>query len=75
MTDCAYIGRKACGCITLAVVDNPNHTKDTARSIAAAIRRGLTVERVTVEYVRLHMKKCECPVTKLTPFRPGDVKP
>ena len=54
----AYIGHAECGCIKLAIVDNPAHYKDTAREIIKAIRQGYVVERVTCEYVRQHW---DCP--------------
>ncbi len=56
----AYIGRKSCGCIVLAIVDVPEHKKDTAKELAKAIRDGLTIERVTVEFVRKNMFWCDC---------------
>lgn len=36
-------------------VDDPDHPKDTAKDIAGWIRRGATVERVTVEAARAGM--------------------
>lgn len=48
----AYIGRAPCGCIRMAVVDDPNHKRDVAREIANAVKHGEAVERVTCEYVR-----------------------
>jgi len=56
--DMCYIGRLDCGCIVLAIVDSLEHKKDTAKEIAKAIKKGLNIERVSVEYVRDHMKKC-----------------
>jgi len=47
-----YIGRKPCGCIRFAMVDNPEHKREVAKEIAHAIRDGLAIERVTTEYVR-----------------------
>ena len=56
----AYIARKACGCIVMACVDVPlpEVRKDNAKEISKAIRDGLTIERVTCEYVRQNMKGC-----------------
>lgn len=55
-----YIARKPdCGCIVMAVVDEPRHAKDTAKEIAKCIRDGLTIERVTVGYVRTHELGCK----------------
>ena len=50
----AYIGRRPCGCIGFAAVDTPEHARATAKEVAACIRLGWTVERVTVAYVREH---------------------
>ena len=52
MTDMAYIAKKPCGCIVLAVVDNPDHRRDVAKEVAKAIREGYIIERVTADYVR-----------------------
>lgn len=57
----AYIGRADCGCIKLAIVDNPEHAKDTAKEIAKAIRQGYKIERVTCDYVR---NNWDCPEHK-----------
>lgn len=56
----AYIARKACGCIVMACVDSPlpECRKDNAKEIGKAIKDGLTIERVTCEYVRQNMKRC-----------------
>ncbi len=56
-----YIGRKSCGCIELAVVDNPEHKEKTAKEIAKAIKWGLKIERVSVQYVRDNMRHCPHP--------------
>lgn len=48
----AYIGIAPCGCIRMAVTDRPEARRAAAMEIAAAIRSGYTVERVTCEYVR-----------------------
>lgn len=48
----AYIGRAPCGCLRLAMVDKPSRSPLIAREVARAIRDGLTVERVTCEFVR-----------------------
>jgi len=60
-----YIGRKPCGCVVFAMVDEPNPTpqyrKDLAKELARCIRQGLEIERVTVEYVRnLSSIGCKC---------------
>ena len=48
----AYIGRSPCGCITFATVDMPEHKRTVAKEVAQAMRDGLTIERVTVQFVR-----------------------
>ena len=59
-TNMAYIARKSCGCMVAAAVDEPDHREDTANEIAEWIRAGLTVERVTVDYVRANWRTCAC---------------
>ena len=49
---CAYVGIAACGHFRMAVVDTLEHTKEVAKSIAMAVRRGLRVERMTTAQVR-----------------------
>lgn len=46
----AYIGRAKCGCVVAAAVDEGDRA--TAKDVAEFIEAGLTVERVTVRYVR-----------------------
>ena len=48
----SYITKKPCGCLSMAIVDNPDHKHDVAREIGEAILQGETVERVTSESVR-----------------------
>jgi hypothetical protein len=60
----SYISKKPCGCLAMAIVDNPEHKKDVAREIAKAIRAGETVERVTTESVRT--MEWECPEHRKT---------
>lgn len=49
-TDYSYIGRLPCGCVVAVTVDYGD--KDTATDVAEFIKDGLTVERVTHDYVR-----------------------
>lgn len=56
----AYIGKKPCGCIVAAVVDLAERKETTAQHVAEMIADGLTVERVTCEYVRQNMRRCTC---------------
>jgi hypothetical protein len=70
-----YIGRTACGCVECAVViecrgDTPQAAekwrRTVARDIADWIRRGYSIERVSVEYVRENLAVCTH-----KPQRPG----
>lgn len=45
----AYMARKACGCITLIVMERHS---EAGRMVGRAIKDGDRVERVTVEQVR-----------------------
>jgi hypothetical protein len=51
-----YVGRRACGCIVSASVDDATapwyDAKDQAKWVSAQIKEGLTVERTTVGVVR-----------------------
>lgn len=82
-----YIGRKTCGCVVAAVVDDPTDPPAcrafTAREVAKMIGRGLAVERVTVQQVRDGiLTGCQCPkparqrkpVQKTFDFRRSDAK-
>lgn len=53
----SYIGRRACGCIRAArvIVGDP---KDIAQDVAEMIEGGLTVEKVTSQYVRENWGAC-----------------
>jgi len=67
-TSMSYISRKPCGCLSMAVVDNPEHKKDVANEIAKAVRRGETVDRVTSEQVRTMDWKCPEHACKILPL-------
>jgi hypothetical protein len=54
-----YVGRKDCGCVVAACVDNPEHRRDTARFVADIIKDGLTVETMTVKEVRRCLTVCK----------------
>ena len=58
MENMSYISKKPCGCLCMAVLDNPDHKRDVAKEIAKAIRLGETVERVPTETVRTMDWKC-----------------
>ena len=64
----SYIGQKECGCLVMAVVNNPDHRREVAREVSRAIRGGLQVSIVPTEQVRTmawecetHKKGAECP--------------
>lgn len=60
MPKMAYIGRKECGCVVCAYVDDPERRKDTAKEVSNWIKWGLTVEHVTIDYANEHFT-WECP--------------
>jgi hypothetical protein len=56
----AYIARAACSCIKLATVDTPARAKTNAKEIAACVKLGYTIERVTCSWVRENfVSSCE----------------
>lgn len=56
----AYVGRKPCGCIVAAISDKPEIKKDIVRETGKWIRGGLTVEHVSMEYVKANLAPCKC---------------
>lgn len=64
----AYVARCACGAVVAAVIDDPNYRRDTAREVAAWIRGGLVVERMTVDEAREQWRPCTC---EAQPALPG----
>ena len=61
-TSMAYIAKKSCGCLSMAIVDTPEHKIDVAKEISKAVRLGETIERVTIDVVRT--MDWECPEHK-----------
>ncbi len=57
-TKMAYIGKKPCGCVVAATVDDGKTPKATANDVRDFIRSGYTVERVPLADVKL--KRCNC---------------
>lgn len=45
----SYIGRAKCGCVLAVVVDDEDDPRWTAGVVAGYIKRGYSVERVTME--------------------------
>jgi len=57
----SYIGRKPCGCMVTAIIDNPDTSRAVATEVASWLRQGLTVERVTHQVVRDEFMGWMCP--------------
>ena len=55
-----YIGTRACGHTTFICVDKPAYRKSTAKDVADAIGRGLSMERVPLEEGKRRLKRCDC---------------
>lgn len=60
VNDHCYVGFKSCGHMVTASVDDPKYAKDTAEVVAKWIKRGLRVERVSVERARAELHFCKC---------------
>lgn len=62
MSEMCYVARRSCGCICGAIIDMPNHPKDVAKAVAGWIEAGLTIERASVDEVRVSFHSIEsCP--------------
>lgn len=55
----AYVAIAPCGCTKFAGVDTPERAKTNAKEIAACVREGYRVERVTCDWVRKNFRN-EC---------------
>jgi len=55
-----YVARCLCGCkrLVFASVDDGKHPKQTAKDIAGLIRKGYTIERMSVSEVRVAKWMC-----------------
>jgi len=66
-----YIGRKPCGCCTAVISDLAGFEKDTAKDVAAVIKSGRAIERVSFEQykttVRFEPTFMACPHSKPVP--------
>ena len=47
-----YFALKACGCLAMAMVDNPEHKRDVAKEMGKGIRQGYSFQRVPTQQVR-----------------------
>jgi hypothetical protein len=56
----AYIARKPCGCIVMAIMDMPDIRELIAERVGEAISEGLTVQRVPARVVREQGWGCKC---------------
>lgn len=57
----AYVSRRPCGHPIALAVDLPDDPRGTAKHVAAQIRLGFTIERVTVEEARaIGVVYCDC---------------
>lgn len=54
----AYIGIDQCGCTIAAVVDMPEHRRDTAKAVYQWLLEGLAMTRVTLDDVRMLFQTC-----------------
>lgn len=59
--DMCYIGRKPCGCVVAAVVDDGKYPKRTAENVAEMICNGYTIERIECSHLELTRCKCASP--------------
>ncbi|KKL78742.1 hypothetical protein LCGC14_2021750 [marine sediment metagenome] len=48
----SYVAFQSCGCLAMAMVDNPEHKRDVAREMAKGIRQGYSFHRLTTQQVR-----------------------
>jgi hypothetical protein len=64
MSTPSYVGFKPCGCCVAAVVDDGKYPEDTAKSVAAFIRKGLKVKRKDTDFVKANLRSCQCGKTK-----------
>lgn len=57
----AYVSRRPCGHPLALMVDMPDDTRGTAKFVAAEVRAGQTIERVTIEEARaIGVVYCYC---------------
>jgi hypothetical protein len=56
----AYIGRKDCGCVVAACIDDKEHPEYTAEDLKEFAIAGYAIERVTCEQARQMLTGCKC---------------
>lgn len=57
----SYVARcPTCNGMVMVTVDKPERKKENAKEIAACVREGFVIERVTNEYVRAEGFFCKC---------------
>lgn len=53
-----FIAKTPCGCIVCVAVDRPEYAKDNAKEVARWIRKGLTIEKMSVFEVQKSSLGC-----------------
>lgn len=56
----AYIGVKPCGCVPCVAADEEDYRERISELLPEWIKKGMTVEHVTVEEARKRIKRCRC---------------
>lgn len=65
----AYVGRKACGCITAAIIDDGRmDRKQMAKIVGVMIEGNLAIDRVGVEDLGESLGPCHCNEKKKSPL-------
>jgi hypothetical protein len=60
MSECIVGKCPGCHRLVLAIVDDLDRKKDTAKEVARAIREGIEISRMSVEDVRKSDFSCKC---------------
>lgn len=60
-TSMAYVATKDCGCVVMVAMDMPNAKRENAKEIAACIRAGYNVTRMTLDEARERPWGKKCP--------------
>src|SRR5262245_4362480 len=55
----SYVGKRACGCIRMAMVEELSTKKEIGEFCADALKRGYKVERVLLDDPQLHFGECD----------------